>query len=67
MTAVLPAVVLNAANEIAVQRFLNEEFLLDGIARIVEKAMDKFTGMKINSVSEIIETDKQVREYALTL
>ncbi len=61
------AVVLNAANEIAVQRFLKEEFLLGGIARIVEKAMDKFTGMKINSVSEIIETDRQVRKYALNL
>ena len=61
------AVVLNAANEIAVQRFLNEEYKLGNIAYIVENAMEKFKGKKIKSVSEIIEIDEQVRAYARTL
>ena len=61
------AVVLNAANEVAVNRFLNEEFLLGRIPALIEKAMGKFTGRRINNTNEIIDIDQQVRAYVNTL
>jgi len=58
------AVVLNAANEIAVYRFLNEEFLMGEIPKIVEKAMNRFANEKIANTSDIIDIDKEVRDFA---
>ncbi len=60
-------VVLNAANEIAVSRFLKGDFLLGGIPKLVEKAMNHFGGQKLTDTGAIIGMDREVRAFALTL
>ncbi|MEX1307985.1 MAG: 1-deoxy-D-xylulose-5-phosphate reductoisomerase [Eubacteriales bacterium] len=61
------AVVLNAANEVAVQQFLDGKFLLGGIPKIVEKAMHHFGGQKLTDTNAILAMDKEVRAYVNTL
>lgn len=61
------AVVLNAANEIAVYRFLHNEFLLGEIPIIIEKAMNRFAGEKIANTSDIMEIDRRVRDFTSDL
>ncbi len=53
--------VLNAANEVAVARFLRDEIGFLEIADIVEGAMDKFDNCLNPSIEDIIETDREVR------
>jgi len=57
------AVVMNAANEVAVERFLRDEFLLGKIPVLIEQAMDKFTGQKIKNTGDIIDIDQRVRAF----
>lgn len=58
---------LNAANEIAVARFLNEEINYLDIPRINEAIMCKHTSLQNPSLSDILETDAWAREIAKTL
>lgn len=56
--------VLNAANEIAVRRFLNREIGYINIPEIVEKSLERFdSGIDI-TIETLTETDKETREYA---
>ncbi len=55
------ATVLNAANEVAVAAFLNEEIAFLDIARTVEETMTLFTGHTLVSIEEVIMTDKEAR------
>ncbi len=59
--------VLNAANEIAVERFLKGEIAFDQITKIVEKTLTKIAHKKLNSVQEVLEFDKMARELAKKL
>jgi 1-deoxy-D-xylulose-5-phosphate reductoisomerase len=59
--------VLNAANEIAVSRFLNKEIPYIGISRIVQKSLEKISGSDALSVESITEIDKYSRQFAKTL
>ncbi len=61
------AVVLNAANEVAVQRFMQGDFMLGGIPTMVEKAMNHFGGQRLENVQAILEIDQEVRAYTDTL
>lgn len=62
---VLP-VVYNAANEIAAEKFANNECSFHDIATIVEYAMTKAnTDVKSASVCDIMEIDAQARQLAL--
>ncbi len=54
-------VVLNAANEIAVYKFLRGEIGLGDIFKIVEKELEYHTVIKNPTLDEIFETDKEVR------
>lgn len=54
--------IMNAANEVAVEKFLNGEIGFLDIAEIVEKAMDDFKAIKDYTIEDIIETDREVRE-----
>ena len=56
-------VVLNAANEVAVAKFLNSEIGFLDISRITLNAINKFNNLKINSIDEIFNIDKEVRNY----
>ena len=62
----LPAV-LNAANEVAVTAFLNEEISFSDIARIVEWTMDAHTVADNPELSDIIDADRQARIKAVDL
>lgn len=56
--------VMNAANEIAVQYFLNEKITFYGISNIIENAMKKISFIKNPSINDLIESDKEAREIA---
>lgn len=56
--------VLNAANEVAVDAFLNERIAFPGIARTIELAMAEFTPTPADSLETILETDRLTREVA---
>lgn len=61
--AYAPAV-LNAANEIAVQRFLNKNIGYTDIARIVEQCLNHIHSNETLSVDTLGEVDRQTREMA---
>ena len=54
--------VMNAANEAAVSRFLNDEIEFLDIADIVERAMSDFDNIKNPSLDDIIAADAEVRQ-----
>ena len=62
----LPAV-MNAANEVAVDGFLNEKISFPGIWDHVSKVMDTHEIVNNPSVDELIQSDKWARECPLTL
>ena len=55
---------LNAINEVAVNAFLNQKISFLDIESIIFQGMDKFTPLKISSLSDIIECDRIAREIA---
>jgi 1-deoxy-D-xylulose-5-phosphate reductoisomerase len=56
--------VLNAANEIAVEKFLKGEISFDKITKIVQKTLEKIPHKKPKSIEEILEFDRKAREIA---
>jgi len=54
-------VVLNAANEIAVERFLNREIPFLHIPEIIEETIHKHSNTKVCSLDDIIKLDEEVR------
>ncbi len=59
--------VLNAANEIAVEKFLNKQITFDKITQIVEKTLEKISHKKLNSIEEVLEFDQKARITATNL
>jgi 1-deoxy-D-xylulose-5-phosphate reductoisomerase len=59
---VLPAV-LNAANEVAVQAFLDDQIPFVEIWRLVQNAMERHTNLATPSLDDIIRADKEAREF----
>jgi len=62
----MPAV-LNAANEIAVQAFLNGSIPFIGIPKIIQKTMKKHKPEKLMKIADIIKADKWATEEAKRL
>ena len=62
----LPAT-LNAANEIAVQAFLDKEISFLDIPKIIEETMSAYTPTELSSVEDALEIDRWAREKASTL
>ena len=56
-------VVLNAANEVAVAKFLNSKIGFLDVSKITLNAINKFNNVKPTSIEEIFEIDKEVRNY----
>ena len=56
-------VVVNAANEEAIQAFQKEQCSFFGMSDIVLDAYKKFENIQATNIAEIIEIDAQVREY----
>lgn len=59
--------VLNASNEIAVQRFLNREIPYIHISKIVEKSLEKVQSSEIMSVDRILAIDEESRKVARSI
>ena len=57
-------VVLNAANEIAVEAFLQEKLEFLGIAKFIETMLEKHEPMKLKDEEEILALDRKIREKA---
>lgn len=60
----LAPAILNAANEIAVERFLNKEISYISIPKIVEKSLETLTNSTEISLTNLINIDKETREFA---
>lgn len=58
----LPAI-MNGANEVAVELFLNDKINYVQIEEIIEECMTKLEYIEKPTLEEIIDTDKKVREY----
>ncbi len=58
---------LNAANEIAVQAFLDNRIGFTQIAQINEEILNRFEPTEVSSIQQIRELDKQARLAALAL
>jgi 1-deoxy-D-xylulose-5-phosphate reductoisomerase len=56
--------VLNAADEIAVEAFLNGNIGFTAIARVVEETLRRVPGREPSTVGEILEIDRAARETA---
>ncbi len=56
--------IMNAANEIAVQEFLNEKIKFTDIPKVIENTMQKATFIKNPSLNDLITTDSEAREIA---
>ena len=59
--------ILNAADEIAVEAFLDERIPFPGIAEVVSETLDKVPNRTPRSVEEVLEIDRQSRETARNL
>lgn len=55
-------VILNASNEVLVESFLNKKIKYTEIPNGIEKVMNMFEYIELNSIEEIIEFDKVVKE-----
>ncbi len=58
---------LNAANEIAVDAFLNEKIKFTDIAKINETSVNKFVSEQVTSIEDVVALDKIVRKFAQSL
>ena len=58
---------LNAANEIAVDAFLNGKIKFTDIYKINETSVNKFVLQQVDNINEVIDLDHQVRLYTLSL
>jgi len=58
---------LNAANEIAVDAFLNNTIKFTDIFKINETSMNKFVSEEVASIEDVITLDKRVRDFSLSL
>ncbi len=53
--------VLNAANEVAVDEFLNERIKFTDIPLIIERCMEKFSALKADTLDVVLQADKDAR------
>lgn len=58
------ATVLNAANEIAVSRFLKQEIGFLDIAKCVERTLEKMDNAPLNSIDDVLACDAEARRIA---
>ena len=57
--------ILNAANEVAVDAFLNESIAFNQIAELIEFCMDTIESQSIDSIDTVLDIDKKTRYLAL--
>ncbi|MBL6664737.1 MAG: 1-deoxy-D-xylulose-5-phosphate reductoisomerase [Rickettsiales bacterium] len=57
-------IALNAANEIAVAKFLKGDIRFDEITKFVAKAVEKVGNIAVKSIEDVVAIDKKIREWA---
>ena len=57
--------VLNAANEIAVEAFLNEKIKFTEIPMVIESALSQLSILPYQSIDELLDADSQSRAFAV--
>jgi len=57
-------VALNAADEIAVAAFLNNNIAFDEIPRIIEETVAASNSGRLGSIQEVLQADEEARRYA---
>lgn len=60
-------ITMNAANEIAVEAFLNKEIKFVQIYELVREVLNKYTPAQTDNIDSIINLDNDVRNYAYSL
>lgn len=60
-------VILNAANEILVEAFLNKKIKYTDIPNIIESMINLYPKKELNTIEEILEFDKEIKEKTLKL
>jgi len=58
------AVVLNAANEVAVSSYLNEKISFVSIPRVIEQTMDAHSSCAVATLAEVRDLDRWARDYS---
>jgi 1-deoxy-D-xylulose-5-phosphate reductoisomerase len=61
------AVVLNAANEVAVASYLDEKISFSSIPRVIEQAMDAHNCAQVSTLDEVRAVDAWARVYSQKL
>ena len=56
-------VVINSANEFAIEEFLKEKIKFSDISGIILEAVKKFENVKLNSIEDIFEIKNEVRKW----
>ena len=56
-------IVINTANEYAINKFLKEKINFSNISRIILDVIKKFENIKINKIDDIFEVKKEVLNY----
>ena len=59
--------ILNAANEIAVQEFLNDNVSFTGMSLVIEKCMEKIPFIANPAYEDYVKTDSETRMLALSI
>ncbi len=59
--------VLNAANEVAVQAFLDERLGFNGIAPLVEETLGRVASTAADTLAHVLDADRQARQTAAGL
>lgn len=55
---------MNAANEIAVEAFLDNKIRLSDIPKIIESVMNEHLSQPVSSIEIVLETDASARKQA---
>jgi len=60
-------VILNAVDEVLVNSFINKKIKYTEISEGIEKMLNSYEYIKLNTIEEILEFDKKVREKTISL
>ena len=58
---------MNAANEIAVEGFLQKSIKFNDIYKIIYETIEKHNKIKISTIDEVFEIDKEARIKAMQI
>ena len=60
-------VVINAANEVAIERFRARKIGFFDMAQLIMQALKRFGTIEVNDIEDVFKIDKEVRDYVAAL